>query len=193
MCHQSPSHGRTRRIWPKDARHARAPQAAKCAMSWISCGARRHPDGRLEPRPALHTHARDAGYTHDVGDGTNTGLAYAIPLAHHSHRDLAINITRLLVPGRLGGARRDLRYCSCWCHTGVRLGPKRAHWPGTTGPTTCMNSGFLGRWGRNRTCNLRFWRSRRAVQSCLKPSNIALNAAFGNASSSGVQERPAGL
>jgi hypothetical protein len=35
-----------------------------------------------------------------------------------------------------------------------------------------------GRWDRNRTCNLRFWSTRRAVQDRLKSSNAALNPQF---------------
>jgi len=41
-----------------------------------------------------------------------------------------------------------------------------------------MNSGSRGRWDRNRTCNLRFWSTRRAVQGRLTLSNTALNSLF---------------
>jgi hypothetical protein len=41
-----------------------------------------------------------------------------------------------------------------------------------------MNSGFSGRWDRNRTCNLRFWSTRRSVQTRPATSRRALNTRF---------------
>ena len=37
-------------------------------------------------------------------------------------------------------------------------------------------AGLAGRWDRNRTCNLRFWSTRRSVQIRPGTSNIALNS-----------------
>jgi hypothetical protein len=41
-----------------------------------------------------------------------------------------------------------------------------------------MNSEFSGRWDRNRTCNLRFWSTRRAVQTRPGKSKLRLNSRF---------------
>jgi hypothetical protein len=41
------------------------------------------------------------------------------------------------------------------------------------GPATCMNSGFSGRWDRNRTCTLRLWSSPRSVHCCWRVSTDA--------------------
>jgi hypothetical protein len=47
-----------------------------------------------------------------------------------------------------------LRQCPRW----GQMGAKQTHWAGATGPALPMNSGFMGRWDRNRTGTLRFWR-----------------------------------
>ena len=41
-----------------------------------------------------------------------------------------------------------------------------------------MNSGLVGRWDRNRTCTLRFWSTRRAVQRRPRTSNLPWNPRF---------------
>jgi hypothetical protein len=41
-----------------------------------------------------------------------------------------------------------------------------------------MNSGATGRWDRNRTGNLRFWSTRRGIQTRLKLSKLPLNWRF---------------
>jgi hypothetical protein len=41
-----------------------------------------------------------------------------------------------------------------------------------------MNTAFSGRWDRNRTCTLRFWSTRRAVQTRPRSSNLPRNSHF---------------
>ena len=55
---------------------------------------------------------------------------------------------------RLGACQHGCWYCSRW----GQMGSKHAKWATGHVAAIPMNSGLTGRWDRNRTCTLRFWR-----------------------------------
>ena len=64
-------------------------------------------------------------------------------------------------------ALERLRGSSCAVHDGAvggQLGSKHTTQATYHMTAAQINSGIRGRWDRNRTCNLRFWSTRRAVQ-----------------------------